>query len=287
MSRITLLGLGAMGQRMARRLLAAGHELTVWNRTPEAAQSFIAAGARTAATPRQAAEGADIVLSMVFDDDASRSLWLDPSDGVVNSLSPSAIAIESSTLSPAWVQQLGENLAARGVSFLDAPVAGSRPQAEAGQLVFMVGGDASTLDKVRPVLATLGSSVHHMGPVGSGAWLKLSVNTLFATQVVAMAEQLGLLRRAGLDPQRALEALRAMPVLSPTAAGAGTLMLAANYAPQAPVDLIIKDLGYALAAGEHSGASLPITGAVAARFMDAKAAGMGGENLVAVAKLYH
>lgn len=275
-----------MGQRMARRLLDAGHELTVWNRSPVPSAALAEAGARAAPTPRGAAEGAQIVWSMVYDDIASRQVWLDPAHGAASALSPDAIAVESSTLSPAWVSELGAALAARGTAFVDAPVAGSRPQAEAGQLVFMVGGNAASVERLRPAFGVLGGAVHHIGPAGSGVWLKLAVNALFATQVAAMAEMLNLMRRAGLDPQRTLDALCSMPVTSPAAAGAGGLMLAGNYSPQAPVDLIAKDLGYALESGHRSGSAMPVTGAVKARFDKARDAGYGSENLVAIAKLY-
>ena len=286
MTHIALLGLGAMGQRMARRLLAAGHAVTVWNRTRDKADALIEAGARVASTPREAAEGAEVVWAMVFDDAASRAVWLDPDDGAVLSLSSGAVAIESSTLTPAWVLQLNAAVASAGASLLDAPVAGSRPQADAGQLTFMVGGDASTLDRVRPLLAALGPSVHHLGPTGSGALLKLAVNSLFAIQVAAVAEQLGQLKRAGLDIRPAFEALCTMPVMSPAAAGAGALMLAEDYRPQAPVDLIAKDLGYALTQGAAVQASLPLTAEARSQFAAAQAAGWGHENIVAVAKLH-
>jgi 3-hydroxyisobutyrate dehydrogenase len=283
MTRITFLGLGAMGQRMAARLVAAGHPVTVWNRSPQAAQALREQGAAVAATPREAAEGADVVISMVFDDAASRRVWLDSADGALRGMKASAVAIESSTLTPAWIGDLGAALAARGIAFVDAPVAGSRPQAEAGQLIFMAGGDAAAVERVKPLLLAMGGAVHHVGAVGSGAWLKLAVNALFGTQVAAMAEQLALLRGAGVDAERALAALKAMPVTSPAAAGTATLMLAGHFAPQAPVDLIAKDLGYVLAS---SAQPLPLTQAVAARFAAAQRAGLGGENLVAVSKLY-
>jgi 3-hydroxyisobutyrate dehydrogenase len=285
MARLAWLGLGAMGQRMARRLRDAGHEVIVWNRTPAAAQALVAVGARSAASPRAAADGADVVWSMVYDDPASRSVWLDPTHGAAAALSPDAIAIESSTLSPPWVAELGAAVTARGAHFIDAPVAGSRPQADAGQLIFMVGGETAVIERVRPLLAALGGAVHHVGPVGSGAWLKLTVNALFATQVAAVAEQLGLLRSAGLDVAKALEALRAMPVMSGAASGAGQLMLAGNYAPQAPVDLIAKDLRYAVESGQRAGVALPVTATVKQRLEAAQAAGFGGENIVALAKL--
>jgi 3-hydroxyisobutyrate dehydrogenase len=207
-------------------------------------------------------------------------VWLDPLTGAAAALAPEAIAIECSTLSPAWMAELA---AALPVRLVDAPVAGSRPQAEAGQLVFMAGGSEAAIERVRPLLLHMGGAVHVVGASGAGSWLKLAVNGLFGIQVVAMAEQLSLLRAAGLDLGVALAALKTMPVLSPAACGAGALMLAANYAPQAPVDLIAKDLACALAA---SAQVLPLTQTAEARYQAARQAGLGNENLVAVAKLY-
>lgn len=281
--RITFLGLGAMGQRMAKRLIDAGHHVTAWNRSPAPASLLQSQGARIAVSPREAVEGAEVVISMVFDDGASRSVWLDPVHGAAYGLAANTLAIECSTLTPALIEELGAALAARSVAFVDAPLAGSRPQAEAGQLIFMAGGDAAHIERAAPVLMAMGSAVHHIGNTGSGAWLKLSVNALFATQEVAMAEQLALLRGAGIDLQRALSALKAMPVTSPAAVGAASLMLAGNFAPQAPVDLIAKDIGYALASSPQR---LPLTESVASRLAAAHQADLGGENLVAVAKLY-
>ena len=286
MIRITLLGLGAMGRRMAQRLLDAGHDLTVWNRSPAAADELLAAGAHRAPTPRVAAEGAQIVWSMVFDDAASRQVWLDPEHGAAGAVAPDAVAVESSTLSPAWVHELAAAFAQRGVPFVDAPVSGSRSQAQAGQLIFTVGGDAAVLDRLRPALTALGTAAHHLGPVGSGALFKLAVNALFATQVAALAEVFALLQDGGLDVQRALDALRTMPVTSPAATGAAALMLAGDWTPQAPVDLIAKDLGYAIATAEAAHTTLPVIDAVRQRFDAARCAGLGAENLVAISKLY-
>jgi 3-hydroxyisobutyrate dehydrogenase len=286
MQRIAFLGLGAMGRRMATRLIAAGHEVAVWNRSPEPTAALHALGAHVAQSPRAAVADADVVIAMVFDDAASRRVWLDPHDGAAAGMRAGVVAVESSTLSPAWIAELGATLAERAIPLVDAPVAGSRPQAEGGQLVFMVGGDAQAVTQVTPVLRAMGHSVHAVGAAGSGAWLKLAVNALFGTQVLAMAEQLSALRAAGLDLPAAVDALRAMPVTSAAAGGAAALMLAGNYAPQAPVDLITKDLSYALAAAAERGRDLPLTAAVKARFELAQAAGYGSENLVAVARLY-
>lgn len=286
MTRITFLGLGAMGRHMAARLIAAGHAVTVWNRSPEPARALRELGAVVAATPREAAEGAEVVLSMVFDDAASRAVWLEEAGGALGGLPAGAVAIESSTITPAWIAELGTALARRGVPLVDAPVAGSRPQAKAGQLIFMAGGTEAAVERVKPLLLAMGGAVHHVGPAGSGAWLKLAVNALFGTQVAAMAEQLSLLRSAGVDADRALAALKSMPVTSPAAAGAATLMLAGDFTPQAPVDLIAKDLGYAVQSAKVAGCDVPVTEAVAHRFELAQAAGHGGENLVAVYRLH-
>lgn len=272
---IAFLGLGAMGQRMVARLVAAGHQVTVWNRSAGPTP----AGSQRAASPAEAARGAALVFSMVFDDAASRRVWL-AEDGAAQALAPEALAVECSTLSPAWVAELG---AALPVPLVDAPLAGSRPQAEAGQLIFLLGATPDQTERLRPVLLALGSAVHRVGPAGSGAWLKLAVNSLFATQVVAVAEQLALLRGAGLDLDAALPALKSLPVMSASSLGALALMQAGQHPPMAPVDLIAKDLDYALAASAHP---LPLTAAVRQRFADTQAAGLGALNLTAVRRLY-
>lgn len=277
---IAFLGLGAMGQRMAARLLAAGHRVHVWNRSPGPAQALQSLGALVAETPREAVADARFVFSMVRDDDASRGAWLDPHHGAAAGLRPDSVAVECSTLSPAWIATLA---AALPVPLVDAPVAGSRPQAEAGQLIFMAGGATAAIQTVTPVLMDMGSAVHALGRSGTGSAMKLAVNSLFATQVVAMAEQLALLDDQQVDLVSALAALKSMPVTSPAAAGAASAMLARAYAPQFPVQLAAKDLGYALAAARHE---LPLTAAVLGRLQAARDAALGDENLVAIHKLY-
>jgi 3-hydroxyisobutyrate dehydrogenase-like beta-hydroxyacid dehydrogenase len=272
---------------MAARLLSAGHPVAVWNRTAAAAEAPALAEARRAASPREAVADAAMVISMVYDDAASRRVWCDATDGAALGIADGVVAIECSTLSPAWVVELAQGLSARGARLLDAPVAGSRPQAEAGQLVMMVGGDEAAVATARPVLAHLTAAVHHVGRTGQGAWLKLAVNSLLATQVLALAEQLAMLRAAGLDLDRAATALRGMPVTSPSTAGALALMLAGNHRPQAPVALIHKDLSCAIAAGAAAGAVAPqLLHAVRDRLAAAIVGGFGAEHLTAVAKLY-
>lgn len=281
--KITILGLGAMGARMAARLLAAGHAVTVWNRSPGSAAALATQGSIIAETPRAAVAGAEIAIAMLRDDEASRRVWLAPDDGALAGLAPGAIAIESSTLTIGWVGELSAAMAARGAAFLDAPVAGSRPQAEAGQLIHLVGGEAAVLERARPVLATLGGAIHHAGAAGQGALLKLAVNTLFAVQVAAMAELVALLRQASPDAARLIELLGATPVCSPAAKGAAASMLASGFAPMFPVELVEKDLGYFEAA---AGFAAPVAQATRGQYQAAMAAGLGQQHLTAVAKLF-
>ena len=286
MTKTTVLGLGAMGSRMARNLLEAGHPVTVYNRSAGAADALEAQGARRAGTPREAAEGAEVVISMLTDDDASRALWLEGPDAAQHGLATGTLAIESSTLTPGWVQELAGKIAATGAHFLEAPVIGSRPQAEAGQLVYLLGGEADDVARAEPVLRHLGAAIHHVGSVGQAATLKLVVNALLGIQVAAMAELLGLLRRSGSDLSQAADILGSLPVLSLALKGATALMLARNFAPQFPIELVEKDFRYAQEAAQRVGAALPLTEAVQQVFGRALAQGHGAENIGAVMQLY-
>ncbi|MEO0558261.1 MAG: NAD(P)-dependent oxidoreductase [Bacteroidota bacterium] len=278
---VSILGLGAMGARMAARQLDAGHTLTVWNRSPERAADLASHGATVAMTPREAAESADVVLCMVTDNDASQSVWLGE-DGALAGLADGAVAVDASTLTVAWVHELANRMVERGATFLDAPVAGSRPQADAGALISLVGGDASALDRARPVLDAYSGVIHHVGPTGQGAAMKLAVNALFATQVAAMGELFGALRGAGLEDDRIVEVLTAVPVTSPAAGGALRAMAAGAFDPLFPIDLVEKDLRYALELATDA----PTTDLARAVYARAQEAGHGGENITAVAKLF-
>ncbi len=286
MTRIAVLGLGAMGSQMAARLLAAGHEVSVHNRTPERGPALEAQGARRASTPREAVAGAEVVIAMLRDDAASRDVWLDPETGALGGLDEGALAIESSTLTPAWVRDLAPAGAAAGGRFLEAPVAGSRPQAEAGQLIYFLGGEAEIVDAARPVLEALGGALHHVGPAGHAAVLKLAVNALFGIQAAAVAEILGLFRKAGLDAEAALAVLAETPVASPAAKGVAGLMLAGNFAPMFPIDLVEKDFGYVAEAAGAAGAEMPTAAAVRKVYAHAKAQGFGGDNIAGVVQLF-
>lgn len=284
MTRIAFLGLGAMGARMAARLIGAGHGVTVWNRTPERAAPLVAMGAALAASPRAAASGAEVVIAMLRDDAASAAVWLDPETGAFAGMGAGSLGIEASTLTPAHVRALHQ--AAGGAGFIDAPLAGSRPQAEAGQLIFMAGGAADLVARAEPVLLAMGGAVHHAGAAGAGAGAKLMVNALFAAQVAVMAELIGLARRLGLDPARAMEIIGATPVASPALKGAAAAMLARSFAPAFPISLVAKDMAMTMTTARAVSADLPLTAATLGAYEGAVASGFGESNITGILQRY-
>jgi 3-hydroxyisobutyrate dehydrogenase len=285
MAKISILGLGAMGSRMAANLIKANHQVTVWNRSPQAVQALLDAGARSAPTPKEAASDADFVIAMVRDNDASRQVWLDPDTGALGGMSAGTIAIDSSTLTAEWVRELGAHMAERGFSLLEAPVVGSTPQAEAAQLTYLVGGDADTFARTEAVLKTMGSTIHHVGPLGAGALAKLATNTLLGIQVTVLAELIGLLKRSDADVARVLEVVATTPAWSAVAGRVSGLMLAGNFTPQFPIELIEKDFGYTLQmAGSDS--SAPTIAAARGVFRTAIDRGYGQDNMTGVVKLF-
>jgi 3-hydroxyisobutyrate dehydrogenase len=283
---VAFLGLGAMGSRMASNLVAAGHDVVVWNRSEPARERLAALGARPTATPREAASGADIVISMVTDDEASRAVWLDQDTGAASGLARNAIAIESSTVTPKWVGELSAAVIARGAGFLDCPVAGSLPQAEARQLLALAGGDESHFETAKPVLEAMAGAAKYVGAVGQGMALKLAVNALLGIQIAAMAEALSYLEKAGIPAARVIPILAGTPLVSPTAIGAAKLMEARDFKPRFPVKLVAKDFRYTVESGKNIGVELPMTAAAQALFDRLSGMGFGEENISAAARLY-
>jgi 3-hydroxyisobutyrate dehydrogenase len=283
MQRVALLGLGTMGAGMAANWLAKGFALSVWNRTPAKAQALASKGAKAAATPCEAAAGADCIFAMVADDDASRSVWLG-ADGALAGAKPGAVVVESSTLTPDWVRELAGHARAKGCGFLDAPVGGSRLAAASGELRLFVGGDAATLDKVRPALVAIGSKIDLLGPAGAGATWKLINNQLIAGQIAALAEALDVARKAGFRPVQISSLILTGAALSPIVKMKLASMLAHDFEPaEFALSLMLKDARYAAALAQSLGAPADmISGAVKA-FARAEAEGFGAKDIAAVA----
>ena len=276
-----MLGLGLMGGGMAGRLLGTGFPLAVYNRTPEKAASLVAAGARLASSPRDAATDADIVVCMVADDAASRSMWLGES-GALDVMRAGAIGIESSTVTPEWITELVSTAQKKGIAVLDAPVTGSKSHAAAGELNFLVGGSASALARAHPVLAAMSRSVTHVGPTGSGALLKLINNFMCGVQAASLAEALVLIERAGLDRDTAVQVLANGAPGSPLVKTISARMLAADYTPNFHLSLMRKDLEYSQKAAEREGVRLNSARTAMATFDRALAAGRGSDDFAAV-----
>ncbi|ABW29151.1 3-hydroxyisobutyrate dehydrogenase, putative [Acaryochloris marina MBIC11017] len=287
MNKIAILGLGAMGSRVAINLLAAGYEVIVWNRSPQAVHTLVQAGAMAADSPQEAAVQASIVISMVTDDPASQAVWLDPETGAAQGLAPEAIAIESSSLTVGHTQTLATEIEQRGAAFLAAPVVGSRPQAEAQQLIYLVGGKAPVLAKVQDVLSASSSRIHHVGTVGQSMAMKLAVNALFGVQVAAVAEIISLLNQQGIPLNQVMATLKELPVTSPAVQGAGNLMITHAHAPLFPISLVEKDIRYGLELAKNAVEEpMPTLKAVQNVYQDAIAQGYGNDNITGVIQLF-
>ena len=278
---VALLGLGLMGTGMARRLLAAGFRLTVYNRTVAKAAPLVAAGAKLAASPRAAAHGAHVIISMVSDVPASRSLWLGET-GALAAAAPGAVLVECSTVTVAWALELAEAARARGLELLDAPVTGSRNQAAAGELNFLVGGTEATLEKIRPVLAAMSKSIVRLGPVSSGTMFKLVNNFMNGVQIAALAEALAMIERNGLDRAKAVELLVNGSAGSPMVKALAARMVDSDYQPNFPLRLMAKDLTYAWGEGNRNALDLTTAAAALEVFQRAIDAGYGEKDIAAV-----
>ena len=281
---VAILGLGTMGAGMAGRLLSASFPLTVYNRSRHKTSPFVAVGAAAADSPRDAASRSEVVISMVSDDVASRSLWFGE-NGALAGAQRGSVLIESSTLSVGYVKDLAAAAAKRGCEFLDAPVTGTKPHASSGQLLFLVGGLASVLERVRPVLATMSRDVIHLGPQGSGARMKLINNFVCGVQAASFAEALAMARFAGLDQATAAK------ILTEGAPGSGIVkrvaaQLTASDDPNFFLRLMAKDLAYAVDEASAQGMQLQTASAALEIFEQAVAAGHGDEDFSAVIKAF-
>jgi 3-hydroxyisobutyrate dehydrogenase len=272
-----------MGSGMAGRLLSHDFSVSIFNRNQEKARPFAARGANVADSPREAAMGSGVVISMVSDDTASREVWLG-ADGALAGASAGTLVIESSTLTVAWVKELATAAAARGCEFLDAPVTGSKPHAESGELLFLVGGSATAFETAKPVFSVLGRGAIHLGPTGSGALMKLINNFLAAVQTVSFAEALALIDASGLDREKAISILTEGVPGSPMLKRVAARVASGDFTPHFLMRLMAKDVTYALQEAGHVGLQLPTAAAALTEFQRAIEEGQGEEDFTAVAQ---
>ena len=258
--RVGFIGLGAMGSRMASRLLAAHHDVVVYNRTPERTRPLEQGGAKAAATAKQLAAGADIVCSSVANDAALEQVMFGP-DGALAGARAGAVVIEMSTVNPRTSRRVHEAARAKGISVLDAPVSGSTVQAEQGQLVIFVGGEEDVYQKCQSILAVLGSKTFYLGPSGAGATMKLCVNTLLGLGVQALAEAIALGLKAGLPRERFLQVLGETAVVSPSQKAKLENARKNEYPAAFALRLMFKDFGLIVETAMELSVPMPATAA--------------------------
>lgn len=279
MSCVAFLGLGLMGAPMADRVLDAGHDLRVWNRTAGKADGLVARGATGPPTPAEAVRDADVVITMLADPQALDDVVFGP-DGIAGSIGPDAVLIDMSTVGPTAIRTTAERLLP--VRVLDAPVLGSVPQAEAGSLTILVGGDREVLLGCTGVLEAMGRVVH-VGGAGAGATVKLANNAAGMTTLVTLGEVLSLTDRAGLDPETVLDALGMGPLASFVDRWRGRIS-----DPAGRVDFRLalgrKDMALAQREAEELGLSLEVLRVAIAACDEAVAAGMEDEDNTAVVR---
>jgi len=262
---VGLIGLGLMGGPMGQNLLSAGFPLVVWNRTKAKADDLVREGAKLSADPRAVAEQADVLITIVSDPAALEKV-LFGARGAVEGLRAGSTLIDSSTVSPELARRVAAACAERGVDFLDAPVTGGTWGAKKGELVFMVGGKAEVLERVRPVLEAVGKKFPLLGPNGAGQTVKLGMNLLLALQVDAFAEALALVTASGVTAEKLMEVLQSSMARSGVLDVKAPMMVKGEFPASFPLRLMHKDVRLALELAHNKGVTLPCGSAAYATY---------------------
>jgi 3-hydroxyisobutyrate dehydrogenase-like beta-hydroxyacid dehydrogenase len=283
--KIGFLGTGTMGAPMANNLRKSGHTVTVWNRTGSRADTLVKKGAKSAPTPREAATGQDLVFLCLSDEKAVDAA-LDGPDGALAGLGKGAVLVDVSTAGVRSARSVEERVAAKGASFVAAPLLGSKTAAEKAQLTIVAGGPAEAREKARPALRALSARVIELDSAPHAALMKLVVNSVGGAMMAAYAEGLALGASGGLDLAKVVETLQASNFHSPLFLMKGEQILARDWEARFAVALAEKDQRLAQEAAADQGAKMPVNAAVRALFVDAIKAGHGGDDMCAVADLY-
>lgn len=283
---VGLIGLGLMGKPMGRNLLKAGFPLVVWNRTRSKAEDLIREGAKLAASPREAAARADVLVTIVSDPPALEEVVFGP-DGALEGFRRGSVFVDSSTISPDLARREAAACAERGVDFLDAPVTGGTWGAEKGELVFMVGGKAEVFEHTKPVFEAMGKRFFLLGPNGSGQIVKLAMNLILALEVQALAEAMALVRTAGIKGERLSEVLQSSMGRSALMDVKAPLILKNEYPASFPLRLMHKDVRLALELAREQGIELPAGAAAFATYSAVKDAAKDDPDYAAVARFWN
>ena len=287
MKTVAILGLGAMGKRMASNYIEAGYTVHLWNRgTVPQIDTLLDKGAKLFSSPKECVKNVDIVLSMLRDDTASKDVWLN-NNGAIHGLSTHTIAIECSTISLNWSRELHQIFKEKNLSLLDAPVLGSLPQVEAKQLIHLIGGDKEVLNNdVREFLSVSASNIHYVGDATYGTIFKLIANGIFGMQVTALSETLNVLKKCDIHKKEAIEVLNQLPITSPALKGIGMLISNDNHQPLFPIDLVEKDFHYLkeLANQEDQHSIIHLNHSL---YYKAKKEGYAQDNISGISQLYN
>lgn len=281
MARLAFCGLGQMGSAMAARLLEAGHDLTVWNRSPGRADELVRSGAVLAASPAEAADGAEGVMTMLADPTALNAVVFGTAGlpGLAEGLKPGGTLIEMSTVGPDALRGVAGRLGST-LQVMDAPVLGSLAQVKAGTLKIFVGGPVELMERWRPELEVLGTP-YHLGPLGSGAAMKLVANSTLGALMTAFGEALAIGAALGLDQAKVLEMLAGSPI-GVTASGKRANVESGSYRPNFKLALAVKDLDLVVETATRAGVELRVAEAARSWFKEALADGLGAMDYSAV-----
>lgn len=282
---VGLIGLGLMGKPMARNLLKAGFPLVVWNRTKKRAEDLAQDGAKLAASPRDVAAQADVLITIVSDPPAVEEV-LSGAEGALDALNRGSVLIDSSTVSPELARRTAQACAERGVDYLDAPVTGGTWGAEKGELVFMVGGRAEVLERVKPVLEAVGKRFFLLGPNGAGQTVKLAMNLMMAVQVEALAESLALVTAAGVPGERLIEVMQSSMARAAVLDVKAPQILKREFPPSFPLRLMHKDMRLALELARQNRVTLPAGAAAYATYSNVKESSQDDPDYAAVARFW-
>ena len=283
---VAFCGLGIMGGPMAANLARAGYELSVYTRTREKADAFAAQhGARAAATPREAAEGAAVVITMVPDAPEVEEVLLGE-QGAVHGLGEGGLAIDMSTIAPTAARAIGERLGDDGAAFLEAPVSGSRPKAEDGTLTIMVGGEDGDFERARPLFDVMGERIVHVGPRGHAQLAKLLTNTMGAVHAATLAEAVLAVEKAGVNPDAFLEVAAGSAGNSTVLGLKGRPMFERDFTPLFKLEHMLKDVRHCLGEAKALGVELSLGAFVEPLFAKAADAGHGEEDFAAVIRAF-
>jgi 3-hydroxyisobutyrate dehydrogenase len=281
--KVAFIGLGTMGIGMSLNILKAGHEVTVHNRTRQKEEAVAKKGANRAPSPREAAEGAEIIVTMVSDTPDVEEVVLG-ANGVIHGAPQDAIVIDMSTISPAATRQMADELGQKGIKMLDAPVSGGPEGAQNGTLAIMVGGDAVDFEKALPILEIMGKTVTHVGPIGAGQITKAINQIIISGTYLTVAEGLTLGMKAGLDMQKVIQAISGGAASSWVLHNRGINVVNNTYPLGFRVKLHHKDLGIALETARELDVTLPATALVAQIENGLIARGYGDDDVSAIGR---